>query len=359
MNQCDSHLATRSVCDKETSVVAIIVTYNRLKNLKASVRAYREELVNNILVIDNGSTDGTHAWLEAVRVHEPRLRVLSLGRNSGGAGGFAAGLRWADRILQGRGWIVLHDDDAYPVPGVTTKFRQHLAYGLYESCAAVATAVITPEGSPADINRPILNFFSHPLECWQRVRGKGTMLRDLYHVPGKDLLDQQTCYRVHAASFVGLYLNLERLPCSERERYPESDLFIYGDDTLYTANLTRRSLQILFDARLRYVHNTGTGYEKGILRPEWKHYYISRNSLRVYLMLASWLGPLLYLMALTRRLQIILKIQQSELRNRSARAYWLGLVDALRGQRFRKHEEVVHYVEKGACGLAPVSWTGR
>lgn len=341
------NMAAHSRKSPSAPISAIIVTYNRLEKLKATISAYSEQQIDHLLIVNNASSDGTGEWLDARRSDVPRLEVLHLDRNTGGAGGFEAGVRWADQRLQGWGWIVLQDDDAYPVPGVTAEFRRRLAQGHYEGCAAVAAAVLTPEGRPADINRPILNFFRHPRECWRRVRGKAASLRDLYHVPDCDLLDPQTRYRVHAASFVGLYLNLERLPSSERERYPQSDLFIYGDDTLYTTNLDRRGLSILLDAGLRYVHDTATGYEEGLLRPEWKHFYISRNSLRVYRALSPWAGPLLYLLAMTRRLRTILATRDSVMRARSLRGYRLGLVDAVRGRRFRSHGEVVHHVEGG------------
>jgi len=337
-------MASTNAYHDDAIVAVLIVTYNRLDKLKTTISSYHKESVDQIFVVDNNSADGTEEWLKAKQKDDKRLHVLRLHHNAGGAGGFQAGLRWADGYLQGQGWILLQDDDAYPVPGVTADFRQRLEKGAYAGCAAVAAAVLTPNGQPADINRPILNIFRYPWECAKRIHGKIANLRDLYHVPYSDLIDTNTCYRVHAASFVGLYLNLERLPSSAQERYPESDLFIYGDDTIYTASLSHRNLVVLFDSSLRYVHDTATGYQEGILRPEWKHYYISRNSLRVYCAISPWAGPLLYLLALIIRLKRIIRTQDAGLQARSARAYWLGLVDALRGRRFRKHEEVVRYV---------------
>lgn len=332
--------------DEGAPVVAIIVTYNRLESLKSTVRAYRTESVDALVIIDNGSTDGTSAWLNAQCLQEPRLHVHSLGRNTGGAGGFEAGLRWADHYLQNRGWVVLHDDDAYPLLGVTAEFKRRLADGLYDGYAAVASAVLTPDGWPADINRPILNFFQYPRYSWRHVRGNVVSLRDLYHAPNYDLLDLEARYRVHAASFVGLYLNLDQLPSLDCYRYPDRDLFIYGDDSIYTATLDRLGFVILLDASLRYIHDTTTGYESGVLLPEWKHYYISRNSLRVYRALSDWAAPLLYLFALTRRLLTIFFIRDVVVRSRSTSAFWLGLIDALRGRRFRPHEDVVGYINR-------------
>jgi rhamnopyranosyl-N-acetylglucosaminyl-diphospho-decaprenol beta-1,3/1,4-galactofuranosyltransferase len=332
-----------TIVEARITLVVIIVTFNRLKCLKTTLAIYQEEQIDWILVVDNASTDGTHTWLQEELGRCSSLEVIHLERNVGGAGGFEAGLRWVDTQLHGRGWVVLHDDDAYPKLGNSAVFRQRVASGSYKGFGAVAAAVVTPAGKPADINRPILNIFKNPLRTWRLVYGQVGSLRDFYHVGYRDIVLGVSQYPVDAASFVGLYLDLESLPTKEELRYPDGNLFIYGDDTLYTHRLVRHGTKLLFDAHLVYIHDTDTGYEEGIIKPAWKHYYISRNSLAVYRMISAWAGPLLYLLAMCLRLKAIVGMRDKILRNKSARGYWLGCADALRGRRVRKHEEVVEY----------------
>lgn len=94
------------------AVCVIIVTWNRLDMLKRCVDAARTAAPGaDILVVDNASTDGTSAWLK----QQEGILVLSLPENTGGAGGFAAGMKWAyDR---GYGWLWIMDDDVEPLPG--------------------------------------------------------------------------------------------------------------------------------------------------------------------------------------------------------------------------------------------------
>jgi GT2 family glycosyltransferase len=94
------------------SVCIVIVTWNRLEMLKACVAAAKKNAaVADILVVDNASTDGTHEWLGS----QDGISVLSLPENTGGAGGFAAGMKWAyDR---GYGWMWIMDDDVVPLEG--------------------------------------------------------------------------------------------------------------------------------------------------------------------------------------------------------------------------------------------------
>ena len=228
---------------------------------------------------------------------------------------------------------------------MTSEFRRRLARGFYNSYVGVAAAVVTPSGEPADINRPILNIFRHPLESWRHVKGAISKFRDLYHVPGRDILNVEASYKVDAASFVGLYLNLAKLPAEPQARCPAGDLFIYGDDTIYTARLARRGASIVYDGGIRYIHDTSTGYEQGVLLPEWKRCYISRNSWQVYRVLSPWAGMMLYPLALAIRMRKILSYRDPLLRRRSLRAYWLGVMDALRGRRRRSHRQVVDLVE--------------
>jgi GT2 family glycosyltransferase len=318
-----------------------------------TLAAYKHEPIDGLIVVDNASLDGTAEWLRHHLPDSPTHHLICLPDNVGGAGGFHAGLRWVDKMTHGKGWVLVHDDDAYPSPGVTQAFKNRLRSGHYSQYTAVAASVVSPLGQPADINRPILNIFRHPSDSWRRVRGRIMTMRDLYHVPNADIVSGNATYRVHAASFVGLYVNLSKLPNSDSQRYPCKDLFIYGDDTIYTANLDRLGRHILFDASLRFIHDTQTGYELGVLRPEWKQFYISRNSFLVYRSISAWAGVLLYAIALFRRLRKILGYRDRDLRIRSLRGYTLGMVDAMRGRTSRPHDEVVALVAGSQTGRAP------
>ena len=74
------------------SICIVVVTWNRLDMLKACVAAAKKNAREaDLLVVDNASTDGTGEWLSG----QIGLHVLSLAENMGGAGGFAAGMKWA------------------------------------------------------------------------------------------------------------------------------------------------------------------------------------------------------------------------------------------------------------------------
>lgn len=101
------------------SVCILVVTYNRIECLKRLVAAVRKNTPGTgLLVVDNASTDGTGEWLR-----ENSIDCLSLPVNSGGAGGFAAGLAEVRR----RGWkyVWMMDDDVLPLRGAVCSLLEY------------------------------------------------------------------------------------------------------------------------------------------------------------------------------------------------------------------------------------------
>ena len=62
---------------------ALIVTFNRLGKLKTVEETLKLEFTN-IVIVNNGSTDGTQARLSSIV--DTRVIVLTLTENTGGAG---------------------------------------------------------------------------------------------------------------------------------------------------------------------------------------------------------------------------------------------------------------------------------
>lgn len=67
------------------NVVAVVVTYNRLELLKRNLSCLRRQTVplTTLVVVDNGSTDGTGVWLD----EQEDVKTIHQ-TNVGGAGGF-------------------------------------------------------------------------------------------------------------------------------------------------------------------------------------------------------------------------------------------------------------------------------
>lgn len=90
-------------------ITAVVVTYNRRELLIRCIEHLREQTVklDSIIVVNNGSTDGTTEWLNA----QTDLDVIHQ-ENVGGSGGFYRGIEHA--YESGYDWIWCMDDDVCP-----------------------------------------------------------------------------------------------------------------------------------------------------------------------------------------------------------------------------------------------------
>jgi GT2 family glycosyltransferase len=89
------------------SVSIVVPTYNRRRVLETTLpTCLGQSGVSEVVVVDDGGTDGTWPWLRAVAASRPELRPVRLERNGGSPRARNRGL------AQARGdWILLVDDD--------------------------------------------------------------------------------------------------------------------------------------------------------------------------------------------------------------------------------------------------------
>lgn len=254
-------------------LAALVVTQDRLPKLRRAIERLRAARPDSILVVANASPPDTLGWLDA----QPDVDVLALPRNTGGAGGFEAGMR---RLFEAgtADWIVVMDDDAGPEPDAFDRFRVADLAGV----DAVAGAVMLPSGAVCDMNRPAWDPFRHSGMMRETFR-RG---REAFHMGEAALAPSASARAVDVASFVGLFLSRGALA---RHGYPDPRMFLYGDDTLYTLRATKAGMRLMAMPSIRFEHDCeAIAAGDGRLRPIWKVYYNHRNLLEVY---AHTAGP--------------------------------------------------------------------
>jgi len=299
------------------NLTAVIVTHNRCQKLQHTLAATLAQPFSAIIVVDNASTDGTRAWLAGQ--HDPRLHLILSEQNSGGAGGFAQGMIAA--LNYDPDWLVCYDDDAYPAPDALQQFTA-LDLGNTDSAAAAA---YYPDGRLCEMNRPSYNPFWHPRKLLRTALGVFTgRARGAFHVTDS-AYQSAAALPIDSSSFVGFFVRADwvrRLPL------PEPGLFIYGDDVLYTLNLTKHGARHRFLPTVRFIHDCSTfqtarrGYH-----PLWKAYFTYRNGLLIYRMAA---GVWFYPVALLKALLWLAAVRHYRNKRLYLRLWWQAVRDGIR-----------------------------
>jgi GT2 family glycosyltransferase len=211
-------------------VVAVVVTWNRRDLLLESLAALRTQThaPAEIVVVDNASTDGTTELLER---DGNGLQVVHLTRNTGGAGGFAAGIERALTHLPDLVWLL--DDDT--VPTATAAERLVAAWTTYpgaERPAVLASRVVWTDGRDHPMNTP-------------RTK-PGASAADLAAA------GEVGCLPIRSASFVSIMCDVARV----RERgLPVADYFLWNDDFEYSTRLIRGGVGLTVPGSV-VVHKT-------------------------------------------------------------------------------------------------------
>ncbi|MDN5855704.1 MAG: glycosyltransferase, partial [Actinomycetia bacterium] len=243
-------------------VVAVVVTWNRRDLLVESLDAVRGQStpVAAIVVVDNASTDGTDEVLAAY----DGLDVVTLSENTGGAGGFAAGL---DRALAEHGpdLVWLMDDDTVAEP---TALEAALAVHKQAdpTPAVVASRVVWTDGRDHPMNTPRRK----PGASEQEVRAAQSV----------------GAMPIRSASFVSILCDAGVI----RERgLPVADYFLWNDDFEFSTRLLRGRSGLYCPASV-VVHKT-KAFGSTDADPGPRFYYEVRNKTWLYTR-SSGLKPL-------------------------------------------------------------------
>src|SRR5690606_31380980 len=110
----------------QMKVNVVIVTYNRKELLVNCLEAISQQSYDydKVILVDNASTDGTIEFLESKQLLDnPKLVLLKQTENTGGAGGFSAGMKYA--FEHGADYVWMMDDDAVPHQNALEQLMKH------------------------------------------------------------------------------------------------------------------------------------------------------------------------------------------------------------------------------------------
>ncbi len=314
-------------------IAAVVVTFNRLQALQTTVEQSLRTAVDWLVVVNNASTDGTREWLDAQA--DPRLVVLHLPTNVGGAGGFHHGFAHVINHTDAQ-WLVCYDDDAYPDAGAIDRFRE---LAIPPEVAGVAAAVYLPNGRISEMNRPSRDPFAS-LGSFLRT---AVQRRAGFHVRDEEYA-QTELVPIDFSSFVGCFLRTDAV--RQQLGLPRKELFIYADDIMYTHGIGRAGLLHRFAPQVRFVHDCGTLYmQMAVYKPLWKAYYTYRNGLELYRQVA---GPMFfYPIAVLKLVSWLGKARHYDDRRTYLRLAWRAWRDGMRRDFSLAHSALLDLARAG------------
>ena len=189
----------------------VVVTYNRKKLLVEVIDSLRNQSFTDfdIIVVNNGSTDGTKCWLSEQK------DIITINQNNvGGAGGFYTGLKYVTE--QQYEFCYFMDDDVICEPSALQELID--AYNTEENIGFVCSAVYGLDGSSMNVpgvdDRPCENGYP-----------------DYYRLISNQMIKVQT------ATFVSVLVATKVI---KEIGLPYKEYFIWGDDSEYTMRISKK-----------------------------------------------------------------------------------------------------------------------
>lgn len=285
----------------DPTVWAVVVTFNRRDLLRRSLGALRRQTrpVDGVVVVDNASTDGSSVM---VAEEFPDVSLVSLPANTGGAGGFAAGMAVALGREPDLLWVM--DDDTVAEPDALRALLESRQSYPGTPPVLLASRVVWTDGRDHPMNTP---------RTWDRA--PAAEQRDAERAGGR---------AIRSASFVSVLLDAAAV----RERgLPLADYFLWNDDFEFTTRLIRGRRAIAVPASVA-VHHTRV-FGDTAADPGDRFYFEVRNKIWLFTRSPGLaVGERLMYSAATVRRWFATARASSD-RSRLGRAFCRGLHDGL------------------------------
>lgn len=227
----------------------IIVTYNRLSLLRECLDCVLHQTLpfDNIIVVDNASTDGTGKYLESLK---DKITVVNEEYNGGGAKGFADGLRYVHDNVN-NGYVLLIDDDAML---------------SHDYMKRIDEFVMKNEGVRAFSGTVMANDQISIAHRKRQVSQKGNW--QLAKVSEREY--KKECFEYDISTFCGLVFDVSLIDVIG---IPLADYFIWYDDTEYSLRIRKHSP--IINVNSAYLNHKTKGGNQ--IQLSWKIYYEVRN----------------------------------------------------------------------------------
>jgi len=294
--------------------MVVVVTFNRKQLLLQCLQALSEQTQqpSKILIVDNASTDGTIGTLkESNWLEKQNIQLIALKENTGGAGGFFAGMQYA--FEHGADYVWMMDDDAMPHPTALEEIIRHATpEHIYGSLAVTG-------GDTA----------------WAT-----TLLAENKTVHLKNQIPELA--EVQSLPFLGFLTSKE---IYQNIGLPDASYFIAADDVEYCMRAQHAGHKIFICGQSQIEHPKSDRYEFNFLGKKiiclnlvaWKRYYDTRNRL---LIAKKYYGFKYYTQTIPASfIRLFAALFNEKTRLKQVKAFFAGFYDAVFCNKGKRHDK--------------------
>ena len=202
------------------SISAVVLTYNRKDLLNRCLEAIAAQtcVCTRIIVVDNGSTDGTAQ--EVAERFGDAVEIYRMSQNAGSSGGFSMAMRVGYELGDDLIWLM--DDDVVPASDALERLLAANDFLAGEGIDApfVVSNAWTPEGKITNV--PEIDLTA----------------RNELAYPTWPVFLAHSLVPVRRATFVSILLKRSTL---KRHGFPIAQMYMWIEDTEYTMRVTREN----------------------------------------------------------------------------------------------------------------------
>lgn len=192
----------------QQNIAVVIVTYNRLNILKDCIISIKNQSLkpDGIIVINNGSTDGTAEWLTT----QSDLNFVNK-NNDGSSGAYYAGIKKA--MDEKFSYIWLMDDDG--IADINALLELNKAKDIVKNFSFLCSKIISADGTVMNVPAIDTSLSKYNYQVWGQYA-------------------EFAITAIQTATYISLFINTQNLYIAG---LPCRDFYFWADDIDFTTRL--------------------------------------------------------------------------------------------------------------------------